>query len=108
MATSAGWQYLYCNSQPHELTGLYASGATCANQTGQVYASSFDSWGNVTSRTYSGTTSTLTYDLLAHFASWNNGTREMPNKVRVRQEASFSQTPVIWLATLSRMSYYGA
>ncbi|MGZ3624911.1 MAG: hypothetical protein ACXWPS_10680 [Ktedonobacteraceae bacterium] len=40
---------------------------------GQVYASSYDAWGNVTSRTYSGTTATLTYDLLDHFVSWNAG-----------------------------------
>jgi RHS repeat-associated protein len=39
-----------------------------------VYASSYDSWGNVTSRTYSSTTATLTYDLLDHFVSWNAGT----------------------------------
>ena len=46
---------------------------TCSSKTGQVYASSYDSWGNVTSRTYSGTTATLTYDLLDHFVSWNAG-----------------------------------
>jgi hypothetical protein len=59
--------------QPHELTGLYGTTATCSNKTGQVYTSSYDSWGNVTSRTYSGTTATLTYDLLDHFVSWNAG-----------------------------------
>lgn len=48
-------------------------GTTCSNLTGAVYASSYDSWGNVTSRTYSGTTATLTYDLLDHFVSWNAG-----------------------------------
>jgi RHS repeat-associated protein len=36
---------------------------------GQVY----DSFGNVTSRTSSGTTATLTYDLHDHFVSWNAG-----------------------------------
>ena len=72
--TSSQKQYLYCNTQPHELTGIYSSGATCANKTTQVYGSSYDSWGNVTSRTYSGTTATLTYDLLDHFVSWNAGT----------------------------------
>ncbi len=64
-------QYLYCNSQPHELTGLYPLGTTCANLSGAVYSSSYDSWGNVTSRTYSGTTATLSYDLLDHFVKWN-------------------------------------
>ncbi len=64
-------QYLYCSaSQPHQLTGLYALGATCSTKTGQVYATSYDAWSNVTSRTYSGTTATLTYDLLDHLIKW--------------------------------------
>ncbi len=48
-------------------------GTTCSNLSGAVYTSSYDSWGNVTSCTYSSTTSTLTYDLLDHFVSWNAG-----------------------------------
>jgi len=71
--SSTQYQYLYCgssSSQPHQLTGLYAIGATCSNKTGQVYASSDDAWGNVTSRTTSGTTATLTYDLLDHLIKW--------------------------------------
>ncbi len=68
---SGAYTYLYCSSsQPHQLTGLYASGATCSNKTGQVYASSYDAWGNVTSRTYSGTTATLSYDILDHLTQW--------------------------------------
>ncbi len=64
-------QYLYCSSSlPHQLTGLYATGATCSNKTGQVYASSYDAWGNVTSRTFSGTTGTLSYDALDHLTQW--------------------------------------
>ncbi len=70
LAGSGSYQYLYCNSQPHELTGLYGTSATCSSKTGQVYASTYDSWGNVTSRTYSGTTATLSYDLLDHFTQW--------------------------------------
>jgi YD repeat-containing protein len=69
--TGSQQQYLYCNSQPHELTGLYGTSTTCSNKTGQVYTSSYDSWGNVTSRTSNGTTATLSYDLLDHFVSWN-------------------------------------
>ena len=71
--TSSQKQYLYCNTQPHELTGIYSSGATCSNKTTLVYGSSYDAWGNVTSRTYSSTTATLSYDLLDHFVSWNAG-----------------------------------
>jgi hypothetical protein len=56
-------QYLYCTSRPHELIGLYSTSATCSNKTGQVCASSYDSWGNVTRRTSSGTTIMLTNSL---------------------------------------------
>ncbi len=63
-------QYLYCTSQPHQLSGLYAIGSTCSSKSGQGYASSYDQWGNVTSRTFSGTTGTLTYDLLDHLTQW--------------------------------------
>src|SRR2546421_6343549 len=65
------YQYLYCSSsQPHQLTGLYPSGTTCSNLSGAVYTSSYDAWGNVTSRTYSSTTATLSYDLLDRFTKW--------------------------------------
>jgi RHS repeat-associated protein len=68
---STQYQYLYCSSsQPHQLTGLYGTSATCSNKTGQGYASSYDGFGNVTSRTFSGTTGTLTYDLLDHLTQW--------------------------------------
>ncbi len=67
-------QYLYCDSShPHQLTGLYATGATCANKTGMVYSSSYDAWGNVTSRSYNGTTAALSYDALDHLLEWNAG-----------------------------------
>ncbi len=109
-------QYLYCNSQPHELTGLYASGATCTNQTGQVYASSDDSWGNVTSRTYSGTTSTLTYDLLDHFVSWNAGTQNkdlyvydaLGNRVLRRTTNSSGTTMTVYAFGLEEHSYFNS
>jgi YD repeat-containing protein len=67
---STPYQYLYCNSQPHELTGLYSTSSTCSSKSGQGYASSYDAFGNVTSRTFSGTTGTLTYDLLDHLTQW--------------------------------------
>ena len=52
------------------MTGLYPSGTTCSNLSGAVYTSSYDAWGNVTSRTYSSTTATLSYDLLDRFTKW--------------------------------------
>jgi len=61
---------LYCNTQPHQLSGVYASGSTCSSKNGAVYTSGYDNWGNVTSRTYSGTTATLSYDLFDHLTQW--------------------------------------
>ena len=71
--SSTSSQYLYCTSAPHQLSGLYSSGATCANKSGQVYKSSTDAWGNVTSRTYQGTSTTLAYDALDHLVKWSGG-----------------------------------
>ena len=71
---STPYQYLYCSSShPHELTGVYPAGTTCSNLSGAVYTSSYDAWGNVTSRMFSGTTGTLSYDKFDHFIEWNAG-----------------------------------
>ena len=71
------YQYLYCNnSTPHQLTGMYPLGTTCANVSGAVYKTSDDSWGNATSRTYNGTTTTQTVDLLDQLVKWVNGTTQ--------------------------------
>jgi RHS repeat-associated protein len=68
-------QYLYCDSShPHQLTGIYPTGTTCTNPTGAVYSTSYDAWGNVTSRTYSGSTATLSYDQLDRMVEWQNST----------------------------------
>ncbi len=65
-------QYLYCDSNhPHQVTGLYPSGTTCANQSGAVYNASYDAWGNVTSRTTNGKTAALSYDVLNHLVKWD-------------------------------------
>ena len=42
----------------------------CSNKTGQGYASSYDSWGNVSTRTASGTSATLSYDLFDRLTQW--------------------------------------
>ena len=55
------------------MTGLYSLGATCSNKTGQTYASSYDAWGNVTSRNVNGTTATLSYDGLDHLTKYDAG-----------------------------------
>ena len=65
-------QYLYCDSNhPHQLTGLYTLGSTCSTKLGQTYTSSYDAWGNVTGRTVTSTSATLSYDGLDHLTSWN-------------------------------------
>jgi len=72
--SSTNAQYLYCDSShPHQLTGLYSLGATCSTKTGQTYASSYDAWGNVTSRNVNGTTATLSYDGLDHLTKYDAG-----------------------------------
>jgi RHS repeat-associated protein len=55
------------------LDGLYPTGTTCSGKSGQVYTSSYDAWGNVTSRFSSGITATLSYDKLDHFVMWDVG-----------------------------------
>ena len=73
LAGGGEYQYLYCSSsQPQQLTGLYTSGATCSTKTGPVYtANTYDGFGNMTSRTFSNTTGTLTYDILDHLTQWS-------------------------------------
>ncbi len=71
---TGSYQYLYCdNNHPHQLTGLYPLGTTCSNLSGAVYSSSDDAFGNVTSRTYNGSTATLSYDQLDQLVQWNAG-----------------------------------
>ena len=61
-------QYLYCNSPAARTDGpLRHAVPPAPTRAGQGYTSSYDASGNVTSRTYSGTTGALTYDLLDHF-----------------------------------------
>ena len=58
--TSSQKQYLYCTTQPHELTGIYSSGATCSTKTTLVYGSSYDAWGTrVLRRTTTGSGTTM-------------------------------------------------
>jgi hypothetical protein len=73
----AAEHYLYCNSSasgPHELSGVYPIGATCANKgsASALYSAGYDGWGNQTSRTYNGVTSTLSYDVLNRLVSWQS------------------------------------
>ncbi|MHB8598471.1 MAG: RHS repeat-associated core domain-containing protein [Ktedonobacteraceae bacterium] len=76
---TGSYQYLYCNSAtPHQVTGIYATGSTCASKAGKTYTATYDAWGNVVSRTLgsgsSADTATLSYDLLNQFIEWNDAT----------------------------------
>jgi len=113
---STQYQYLYCNSQPHELTGLYATSATCSNKSGQGYASSYDAFGNVTSRTFSGTTGTLSYDNFNHLTEWNAGSTNQEwylydaagNRVLRRFTNSNGTTMIVYAFGLEEHNYSGA
>ena len=69
-------QYLYCNSaSPHQLTGIYPLGTTCATMGSAtaVYSAAYDPWGNQTTRTTGGVTGTLSYDQSNRQTEWNAG-----------------------------------
>jgi RHS repeat-associated protein len=69
-------QYLYCDSaHPHQLTGVYSAGTTCDNRDGATasYATSYDAWGNVTSRTFNAITASLSYTVLDQLTRWDAG-----------------------------------
>jgi RHS repeat-associated protein len=74
-----GWtqeQYLYCNSAaPHQLTGVYPMGTTCATMGSAtaLYSAAYDPWGNQTTRTTNGVTGTLSYDQSNRLTEWNAG-----------------------------------
>src|SRR6266571_4191401 len=111
---STPYQYLYCNSShPHQLDGLYPTGTTCSGKSGQVYTSSYDAWGNVTSRFYSGTTATLSYDKLDHFVMWDAGSTNREwyiydsggSRVLRRSTNSSSTTLTVYAFGLEEHSY---
>ncbi|MFL5627889.1 MAG: RHS repeat-associated core domain-containing protein, partial [Ktedonobacteraceae bacterium] len=73
--SSTSYQYFYCGTAPHQLSGLYSTGTTCANKASPVYQSSYNAWGDVTGRTYpSATNVTLAYNSLDQFVRWTTGT----------------------------------
>src|SRR5258708_15060333 len=73
--SSTSYRYFYCGSAPHQLSGLYSTGTTCANKASAVYQSSYNASGDVTGPTYPSPTSvTLAYDSLDHFVRWTTGT----------------------------------
>jgi uncharacterized protein RhaS with RHS repeats len=79
-------------------------------------SSSYDSWGNVTSRTYNSTTATLTYDLLDHFVSWNAGSQSKDldvydasgSRVLRRTTTSNGTTMTVYAFGLEEHTYFNA
>lgn len=73
--TGSAEQYLYCNNAPHELTGVYPTGTTCANKGSAtaVYTASYDPWGNENVRSYQGVTASLYYDAFNRLVEYNAG-----------------------------------
>jgi RHS repeat-associated protein len=71
-------QYLYCNSSsPHQVTAIVPLGQSysCSNLPASInYSLSYDAYGNVTGRTYSGANSgklqTLSYNALDQLVEW--------------------------------------
>jgi RHS repeat-associated protein len=71
--TGSSEQYLYCNSQPHQVSDIVPAGQgySCSNLPSSIpYAVSYDAWGNVTGRSYNNQTATLSYNKLDEMVEW--------------------------------------
>lgn len=68
-------QYLYCNSAPLQLSGVYPIGTTCANMGSAtpVYVAGYDPWGNENYRSYNGVTASLFYNEFNWLTEYNAG-----------------------------------
>ncbi len=114
--SSTNSQYLCCDSShPHQLTGLYSLGATCSTKTGQTYTSSYDAWGNVTSRNVNGTTATLSYDGLDNLTMYNAGSNSQEQYVYdasgnriLRRSTSSGTTMTVYAFGLEEHLYSGS
>ncbi len=113
----AAQQYLYCNSAPHQLSGLYPVGTTCANKSSAtaVYSANYDPWGNETSRTYSGTTATLSYDTLNRMVQWSAGSNKESsvydasgNRVLTRSTSGSTTSLTAYAFGLEEHTYNGS
>jgi len=110
------YQYLYCNTAPHQLSGLYAAGSTCASKSGSVYKdTSYDAWGNVTGRTYGSASETLAYDELDRMvkASLGGGTNDYfaydasGNRTVQRATSGSTTTLTVYAFGLEEYQYSG-
>ena len=115
-------QYLYCDSvHPHQLTGIYGSGATCTNQGTAQYSATYkdssnNNWGNVYQRTVgSNPTATLNMDHFNHLTFWDTGSPSTGqewtiydaggNRVLLRSSSGTSTTMTVYAFGLEEHSY---
>src|SRR5437899_5817982 len=65
------------SSHPHQVTGVYPLGTTCATAgTATTFSSaSYDAFGNLSSRTSGNVTATLSSDLFNRLVSWSTSTQ---------------------------------
>lgn len=114
----ASEQYLYCNSAPHQLSGIYPLGTTCATKDSvtALYAARSDPWGNETSRTTAnGVTATLTYDVLNRLTEYDAGSTSQEfyvydasgSRVLKRSISGGSITLTAYSFGLQELSYTG-
>ncbi len=111
-------QYLYCNSAPHQLSGIYPTGTTCANKGSAtaVYSASYDPWGNETSRTYNSVTATLSYDALNRLVEYTAGSSSQEfyvydasgSRVLTRSTSGSATTLTTYPFGLQELSYTGS
>ncbi len=111
-------QYLYCNSAPHQLSGIYPTGTTCANKGSAtaVYSASYDPWGNETSRTYNSVTATLSYDALNRLVGYTAGSSSQEfyvydasgERVLTRSTSGSATTLTTYPFGLQELSYTGS
>ncbi|HEX7733346.1 MAG TPA: RHS repeat-associated core domain-containing protein, partial [Ktedonobacteraceae bacterium] len=108
-------EYLYCDSShPHQLTGLYALGATCSNLTGAVYSATYDPWGNVATRTFNNIAATLSYDALNRLTNYSasNGQEQYVydgsgQRILKRSTSGSSTTLTVYAYGLQDLTYTG-
>jgi RHS repeat-associated protein len=114
--SATNYQYLYCGTAPHQLSGMYAAGSTCSSKSGGVYKDTgYDAWGNVTGRSYNGTSETLAYDELDRLVkdSLGSGTNDYfaydasGNRTVQRATSGSTTTLTVYAFGLEEYQYSG-
>ncbi len=115
---STTYQYLYCNSAPHQLSGVYPLGTTCSTKGSAtaLYTAGYDAWGNETSRTYNSTTATLSYDALNRLTEYSVSSSNQEfyvydasgERVLKRSTSAGTTTLTAYAYGLQELTYTGA